>query len=649
MSKIDLDTITSGYNLSKINANFQRVEDELNNRVLYRDSPVGEPNSMSSNLDMNRRSILNASKISSNVLELGGVQVVPTDLAIDPYNGTREALRRSYAEAGYDLIGRFSNTGLVVNTGTDVVLLEPTGVGYSYGGTLPHTISAGETPIGNPLWVAKEDESLRAELAEATGSAMIGTKQPGTGTVARTVLAKAAERYTFEDFGAKGDWVTDDTNALKAAALHSQTTGDTIYGCDNKGYKFTSEIQMVNQTTNAAAKFIGTGRERCFLVPSGTMEAAIKFWGTGWGASGQGAVFGAVFKGFEIRANGLTGNGLDIRRAGLWCDFSDLRITDPHGIGLYHEAVFDHAYRDIEVRSAFGLGIKTYEPKPTDPQGFQENSFLEFHNVNVLSSNGTTTQWEIDGGDAFSFYKCKPSEGTIGIDVKGIAKGFTFYQTYCDGQIANASVENVGIRVAQGCHEINVYGGRFWNTKYAIDQGAGGCSIKGVNLSYDSPAGASVYHLLARNSIDRPIDADPYMSIFNEGGAPNFFVYRAIDPNQHGYTPTITNVNIGAGFTFGAYNTLGNKTKVFVHTELGSGSAVSGAIAITAPKNASVTSFVSGTLFDVSDNKSYPIQGYIKSGEQGMALTHSGGLVTDILPFPLAAGDMIHLDGEYWA
>ena len=59
MSKIDLDPITSGYNLSKINANFQRVEDELNNRVLYRDSPVGEPNSMSSNLDMNRRSILN--------------------------------------------------------------------------------------------------------------------------------------------------------------------------------------------------------------------------------------------------------------------------------------------------------------------------------------------------------------------------------------------------------------------------------------------------------------------------------------------------------------------------------------------------------------------------------------------------------------
>ena len=141
MSKIDLDPITSGYNLSKINANFQKVEDELNNKVLYRDSPAGEPNSMSSNLDMNSRSILNASKISSNVLELGGVQVVPTNLAIDPYNGTREALRRSYAEAGYNLVGgSFEAGGTLVND-NDVLLQESTGKAFSgpAGTVLPDT------------------------------------------------------------------------------------------------------------------------------------------------------------------------------------------------------------------------------------------------------------------------------------------------------------------------------------------------------------------------------------------------------------------------------------------------------------------------------------------------------------------------------
>lgn len=131
MSKIDLGPITSGYNLSKINANFQKIEDELNNKVLYRDSPAGEPNNMSSNLDMNSRSILNASKISSNVLELGGVQVVPTNLATDPYNGTREALRRSYAEVGYNLVdGSFETGGVLVNA-NDVLLQERTGKAFS--------------------------------------------------------------------------------------------------------------------------------------------------------------------------------------------------------------------------------------------------------------------------------------------------------------------------------------------------------------------------------------------------------------------------------------------------------------------------------------------------------------------------------------
>lgn len=59
MSKIDLGPITSGYNLSKINANFQKLEDELNNKVLYRQIQDGEPNAMSENLDMNSNRVIN--------------------------------------------------------------------------------------------------------------------------------------------------------------------------------------------------------------------------------------------------------------------------------------------------------------------------------------------------------------------------------------------------------------------------------------------------------------------------------------------------------------------------------------------------------------------------------------------------------------
>ncbi|MDM3203061.1 phage tailspike protein [Citrobacter sp. Cf097] len=496
-----------------------------------------------------------------------------------------------------------------------------------------------------------DPDQLQVKLADPSdglGDSLVAVKQPGDGTVARTVHDKMAERYTFEDFGAKGDWVTDDTDALNAAALFSQTTGNTIYGCPEKGYKFTSAIQLVNQTTNVPAKFEGSGRTRCFLLPVGSMDAAIKIWGKSFTDAGADAAFGAVFKGFEIRAEHLKGTALDIRRVGLWSEFSDIRITNADGIGMYHESVFDHVYRDIEIRACTGLGIKLYETKGSDPTGFHECSFLEFSNVNVLSCNGRYTQWEIDGGDAFSFYRCKPSEGTVGVDIKGIARGFSFYNTYYDGQLDHTTVENIGIKVASTCFNINVYGGRFWNTKYAIDQGAGGCSIKGINISYNSPTGSVVYHVLARDSISQPIDVDPYMSIKTSNDEPNFFIYRAVDVRQHRYSATVDNANLGAGYAFGAYNQFGNKLRVFVHAEFGTGSSVAGAITVTAPKKASVTSFVSGTLFDASEDKSYTVQGHIKAGEQGMTLTWSGGLVTDLLPFALSAGDMIHLDGEYW-
>lgn len=188
MSKIDLDPITSGYNLSKINANFQKVEDELNNKVLYRNPPAGEPNSMSSNLDMNSRPILNVSKISSNILELGGVQVVPTNLAIDPYNGTREALRRSYAEAGYTLVAGSFEAGGTITTATDVLLHEGSGKAYSGAGPFQQTVPAGTSPASGGFTISEIVQStvpnyagLRAYTGLATTvyvTGVIGTAKP---------------------------------------------------------------------------------------------------------------------------------------------------------------------------------------------------------------------------------------------------------------------------------------------------------------------------------------------------------------------------------------------------------------------------------------------------------------------------------------
>lgn len=60
MAKITLPVLTTGYaSITKLNDALQLIEDELNNNVLYRNNPTGEPNQLEQNMDMNSFRIYN--------------------------------------------------------------------------------------------------------------------------------------------------------------------------------------------------------------------------------------------------------------------------------------------------------------------------------------------------------------------------------------------------------------------------------------------------------------------------------------------------------------------------------------------------------------------------------------------------------------
>lgn len=66
MAKITLNDVTSGYlSAAALNSRFQQIEDELNNKVLYRNNPVGEPNIMTNILDMNSNKIVNVANATN--------------------------------------------------------------------------------------------------------------------------------------------------------------------------------------------------------------------------------------------------------------------------------------------------------------------------------------------------------------------------------------------------------------------------------------------------------------------------------------------------------------------------------------------------------------------------------------------------------
>jgi len=57
--KLTLADTQSGYDLTPINNNFQLIESEFQNKVLYRDNPDGEPNHMENPIDMNGYTVYN--------------------------------------------------------------------------------------------------------------------------------------------------------------------------------------------------------------------------------------------------------------------------------------------------------------------------------------------------------------------------------------------------------------------------------------------------------------------------------------------------------------------------------------------------------------------------------------------------------------
>jgi microcystin-dependent protein len=179
MAKIELDNIASGYNLSKVNANFQKIEDELNNKVLYRDVVEGEPNQLEVDVDMNGNRILNLPNPSL-------LQEPVTLGFLDSFYANAEAAAQQAEDALAAVLAAISG-GVPINT-TELVT-------EKFSGNASQTVFTITEPIvsaGSVLvFISGVFQSSPADFTVA-GQVVTFTSAPPSGTDNITVVAVKA-------------------------------------------------------------------------------------------------------------------------------------------------------------------------------------------------------------------------------------------------------------------------------------------------------------------------------------------------------------------------------------------------------------------------------------------------------------------------
>lgn len=267
MSKIVLNDVTNLSSLSVINDNFDKIEQELQNKVHYRDNPEGEPNTFENDVDLNGNNIYNVENLTvANSFTVNGKNIEEVvDDAIAGIEQSAESAANSATAAANSAASAFSSAASVTASAATATTKasEASTSATNAGNSATAAATSATAASGSASAAASSASTATTQASNAAGSASSASTSASTATTqasnatssASAASTSATSAATSATNAASSATAAASSATAAAASAASINDADLVHKTGNEtigGVKtFTSSIEG-SVTGNAA-------------------------------------------------------------------------------------------------------------------------------------------------------------------------------------------------------------------------------------------------------------------------------------------------------------------------------------------------------------------------------------------------------------
>ena len=245
MAKItitDLSTLVGAVN--DVNNKFQQIEDELNNKVLYRDNPVGEDNSLQTDIDLNNNDILNVGTIDAQTMTIGGLSAGSLTFQGNFYVGATQPA----AIAAGDMWYNTSNGKVGYYNGSSMIYFEDEATDAANSAT-----AAASSATSAASSASAASTSASGASTSETNAASSASSASSSASSASTSATNAANSATSASNSATSAASSASTATTQASNASTSATAAASSATAAAGSATTAASEASDATTSASA------------------------------------------------------------------------------------------------------------------------------------------------------------------------------------------------------------------------------------------------------------------------------------------------------------------------------------------------------------------------------------------------------------